>query len=163
MNTETLPLVVRAKKAALMLGIGESQFWRKVKANELPQPVQIGGSKRWRIEDIVRTKRDGFVPDPPMGPPKFVVRKPGVHLYRHFDAKGTLLYVGISLSAVNRLAAHRDASSWYWSIATVTIEVLPTREAAEEAERLAIRKERPLFNHMHGDRARRVLAMELVK
>lgn len=27
-----------------------------------------------------------------------------VHLYRHFDKKGALLYVGVSLSAVQRLA-----------------------------------------------------------
>lgn len=29
-------------------------------------------------------------------------------------------------------------------------------------ERQAIRNERPLFNHMHGDRARRVLALAIL-
>jgi hypothetical protein len=67
------------------------------------------------------------------------------YLYRHFDAEGRLLYVGISLSAVHRLAQHR-ASAWFASIATVTIETFPSRAGAAEAERLAIQTEGPLHN-----------------
>jgi hypothetical protein len=68
------------------------------------------------------------------------------HLYRHFDAEGVLLYVGISLSAVQRLASHASASHWFDRIATVTIETYPTRDDALEAERNAIITELPLFN-----------------
>lgn len=67
-------------------------------------------------------------------------------LYRHFDADGVLLYVGISLSAVARLAQHRDNAHWYRAIARVDIEWLPTREDAIFAERRAIFRERPLHN-----------------
>lgn len=71
-------------------------------------------------------------------------------LYRHWDAEGRLLYVGISLSAVQRLAAHRQSSRWYPRIKWIEIERHPTREAALEAERIAIRDEKPLCNLDHN-------------
>lgn len=71
------------------------------------------------------------------------------HLYRHFDSKGKLLYVGISLSALNRLAQHSAVSSWYCKIKTVTIEHFDTRAAAISAEFAAIKNERPRYNIMH--------------
>jgi hypothetical protein len=71
------------------------------------------------------------------------------NLYRHFDADGALLYVGISFSAVTRLKAHMNSSDWACDIAPVTIETHPTREAALEAEKAAIRRERPAHNKVH--------------
>jgi predicted GIY-YIG superfamily endonuclease len=67
-------------------------------------------------------------------------------LYRHFNAKGELLYVGISLSALKRLGEHAANAKWYRSIANVTIEWHPTREAADAAETEAIRRECPKYN-----------------
>jgi excinuclease UvrABC nuclease subunit len=67
-------------------------------------------------------------------------------LYRHFDAAGVLLYVGISLSAVQRLGQHRQTSGWYTDIASVTIEWLHDRAAALTAEANAIAVESPLHN-----------------
>ena len=69
-------------------------------------------------------------------------------LYRHFDAAGRLLYVGISLSAVARLSQHMDGSSWADEIKSMTIERFPTRQEAHEAERQAIRDENPAHNLM---------------
>lgn len=66
-------------------------------------------------------------------------------LYRHFDASGRLLYVGISLSAVQRLAQHAS-SDWSADIRRVDVEVYPTRDAALAAEAVAIRDERPEHN-----------------
>ncbi len=74
------------------------------------------------------------------------------HLYRHFDAQGRLLYVGISLSAVKRLSQHGKESRWANQIANVTIETLPSREDALEAERQAIIAERPLYNKTYNPR-----------
>ncbi len=74
-----------------------------------------------------------------------------VSLYRHFDCEDRLLYVGISLSAIARLAQHRNSSGWFSKIAKVTIEKYPSREAAAGAEREAIRKEQPLFNRAHNE------------
>jgi hypothetical protein len=56
-----------------------------------------------------------------------------------------LLYVGISLSAVARLAGHRSGG-WSDRIARVEIEAFPTREAALRAESAAIAAEKPVFN-----------------
>lgn len=76
----------------------------------------------------------------------------GCQLYRHFDASGALLYVGISLSAFSRLAQHREHSHWFSKIEKVTIEHFSTRVAAIEAERKAIFDEKPLHNIRHKSR-----------
>lgn len=68
------------------------------------------------------------------------------HLYRHFDAEGALLYVGISLSAVNRLSQHKDCSHWFDDIARVDIETFPSRHEALRAEKAAILAENPRHN-----------------
>jgi predicted GIY-YIG superfamily endonuclease len=67
-------------------------------------------------------------------------------LYRHFCAAGRLLYVGISSSAVRRLSEHKKSAEWFNLISRVDIENFSSREAATEAERIAVRDERPLFN-----------------
>lgn len=74
----------------------------------------------------------------------------GHHLYRHFDGSGRLLYVGISLSAVARLADHRKESHWARRIARVTIEAYATRRSAMTAERIAVQREKPLHNIVHA-------------
>jgi excinuclease UvrABC nuclease subunit len=71
-----------------------------------------------------------------------------VCLYRHFDAEGVLLYVGVSLSVIHRLAGHRSRSRWFRQIARITVEWFANRGEALEAERLAIREEKPLYNIM---------------
>jgi len=67
------------------------------------------------------------------------------HLYRHFDAEGNLLYVGISKSTMDRLAQHSE-KDWYSSISNVTIEKFDERNDAIIAERKAIIAERPIWN-----------------
>jgi len=71
------------------------------------------------------------------------------HLYRHFSDKGELLYVGISLSAMNRLAQHKDHSHWFSQIKEVRLEPFETRQAALIAEQQAIIRENPLYNKRH--------------
>ena len=67
-------------------------------------------------------------------------------LYRHFDAEGRLLYVGISASAVQRLAAHKIKAPWASQISKVTVDHFATRPDALFAEQVAIRLEAPLHN-----------------
>lgn len=71
-----------------------------------------------------------------------------MYLYRHFDASGPLLYIGVSLSVMRRLEQHKDCSSWFKTISNITIESFPTRNDALKAERSAILKEKPLYNIM---------------
>lgn len=75
-------------------------------------------------------------------------------LYRHFDSEGTLLYIGISLSALARTAAHKS-SGWWGDVTRIEIERYPTRACALKAEEAAIRDEMPLHNKQHngGDHA----------
>lgn len=69
-------------------------------------------------------------------------------LYRHFDADGNLLYVGMSISSVARLGEHRRDSHWFNAISVVTIERFETRELCSEAEYQAIKNEKPMHNTM---------------
>ena len=67
-------------------------------------------------------------------------------LYRHFDSNNNLLYVGISLSSLNRLGQHRDHSHWFNEISKVTIQRFATRKEALAAERQAVVSENPKCN-----------------
>jgi hypothetical protein len=67
-------------------------------------------------------------------------------LYRHFAADGTLLYVGISLTAVQRLREHREDSHWYSQVSRIELQWLESRLDAIRAERIAIATERPKYN-----------------
>jgi hypothetical protein len=49
-------------------------------------------------------------------------------LYRHFAADGSLLYVGISMCAINRLSQHEERSHWFDQIATVKNRAVPRQE-----------------------------------
>jgi hypothetical protein len=68
------------------------------------------------------------------------------HLYRHYDADGVLLYVGISTSAAGRLKGHGRNAKWFDRIAVITVDRYPTRKKAEIAEDLAIAHEKPFYN-----------------
>lgn len=70
-------------------------------------------------------------------------------LYRHYSKDDVLLYVGISLSAIDRLSSHTLNSCWARQIARVQIEWFPSRAKAEIAERAAISDESPLHNIHH--------------
>lgn len=67
-------------------------------------------------------------------------------LYRHFDSRGALLYVGISLNTIYRTMQHRQDSHWFSDVATIEIEKHPSRDAALTAEARAIETERPKHN-----------------
>lgn len=67
-------------------------------------------------------------------------------LYRFYDAKDRLLYVGISKAPLARLDQHRHDKPWWTDVARMTLEHHATREAASRAEIAAIRSESPMYN-----------------
>jgi hypothetical protein len=71
-------------------------------------------------------------------------------LYRFYDAGGALLYVGITLDPGARWRAHRDDKPWWHQVATISLEVHPTRDAVLAAERAAIVAEKPQHNVVHN-------------
>jgi len=80
-----------------------------------------------------------------------------VSLYRHYDYNSKLLYVGISLNALNRLNQHENNSEWYYQISRVEIEHYATLADALKAEKAAITNELPIYNTTHNkNRARKV-------
>jgi DNA-binding XRE family transcriptional regulator/predicted GIY-YIG superfamily endonuclease len=71
-------------------------------------------------------------------------------IYRVYDDKGGLLYVGMSKSAMARVKDHFATSPWGKTACTITIEVVADREAALLAERSAIKAEKPMHNIVHA-------------
>ena len=54
-NEPSDPLAVSAKKLAKLLDVSERHIWQMLKDGRLgPQPVALGNSRRWYLEDIRR-------------------------------------------------------------------------------------------------------------
>lgn len=75
-------------------------------------------------------------------------------VYRIFDDRDQLLYVGCTANLVARLSTHTSQSDWWPLAATVTFEHHPDINVALAAESAAILAERPLFNRDLTVRAR---------
>lgn len=67
-------------------------------------------------------------------------------LYRFWDSKDVLLYVGISVRPWERWKQHRGEKPWWEEVARVTLENFPTRDDVLAAELRAIRTEEPRYN-----------------
>jgi hypothetical protein len=87
--------------------------------------------------------------------------EPACYLYRHYHPNGDLLYVGVSLRALDRQQNHLGKADWRKLIHRIVIEPFETREAALEAEEIAIRLEFPKFNTTHN--GRRHLGREIAR
>lgn len=83
----------------------------------------------------------------------------GTHtLYRFWDARGRLLYVGITAVGTQRWFQHARTKRWWPDISNITLEHFATRLESLEAEAVAIRTEHPLYNIQRGKRPRPNLA-----
>lgn len=80
-------------------------------------------------------------------------------LYRHYDAHGRLLYVGVAVNTKKRLQEHAAAGAvWVSDVARSTFERFRTHKDVLDAEIMAIKNEAPLWNILHsGSIASRVL------
>jgi len=68
-------------------------------------------------------------------------------LYRLYDADGTLLYIGISYSAIARYAQHKATQPWIGDVCRIEIETHDvSRAEILEIERRAIADEQPKHN-----------------
>lgn len=85
-------------------------------------------------------------------------------LYRHFDADGVLLYVGVTDHLERRNAGHRQASPWWPQVARIDSRLCRDFRSASAAERTAIREEAPLYNVVWSrDRAGAKVRREALK
>ncbi|MEU4296426.1 hypothetical protein [Kitasatospora aureofaciens] len=71
---------------------------------------------------------------------------PETALYRFFDSRKRLLYVGVSGQLRERWPQHRRKAPWWPAADFVSIEHWSTDVDALAAERAAIAVEQPLFN-----------------
>lgn len=78
--------------------------------------------------------------------PRSCPTETGCSLYRHLNADGRLLYVGISGDPVFRYRYGHADKAWAHQVATVDVEQFPYRWMARQAELVAIARERPLHN-----------------
>lgn len=67
-------------------------------------------------------------------------------VYRLRDAEGTLLYIGVSNTAMQRLSQHASSKGWWTQVARVDVEHFGSKLEAELAEAVAISNEKPLHN-----------------
>lgn len=70
-------------------------------------------------------------------------------VYRHFDVLGVLLYVGMTRCPVKRRSEHRRKSQWWPRVDRIDMRRQRNRHAAQQAERVAVIREKPLFNKHH--------------
>jgi hypothetical protein len=105
-----------------------------------PLPWSVGYRPKWSSEEVKAWK-------PPAKKDRWARQ---TTLYRHYAANGELLYVGISLSHMTRMAAHRCKARWFQQVANITLEHFDSFSAARKAEQEAIRAERPRYNTQHS-------------
>jgi hypothetical protein len=88
-------------------------------------------------------------PAPP-GPPQPKLEKPTT-LYRYYDAQQRLLYVGITCRGAKRAAEHAKTQPWWPRQVWMRSEHFDTWAEAEEAERVAIKAEKPECNEQRWE------------
>lgn len=71
-------------------------------------------------------------------------------LYRFFDENGELLYVGVTLDPSARWKQHRADKAWWHEVAGIKIAHFPDRRSVLDAEREAIKAEKPRYNVVHN-------------
>lgn len=73
-------------------------------------------------------------------------------LYRHYDAEGRLLYVGVTNNPDRRKAYHQAQSDWIGATVRVDVQWHQSRSIALAAEAKAICEENPIHNKHHADK-----------
>jgi hypothetical protein len=99
--------------------------------------AQYDESEREYMEEF----RSRPIPGPRVVPPR------PCSVYRYFDATGRLLYVGKTSNATGERKAHTKRA-WWIAVDPLrtTIEWFDSDKAALDAEDVAIKTERPLYN-----------------
>lgn len=72
-------------------------------------------------------------------------RRDQVALYRFYDREGRVLYIGVSKCPRYRFNAHMR-TLWWPAAYCYRTEIYPYMNAALDAERAAIKAERPIWN-----------------
>ncbi len=68
------------------------------------------------------------------------------YVYRHFDEKGELLYIGVTKNIDRRNSEHKWLSDWFFKVKNITVQEYDCLYEAQKAEALAIASENPIVN-----------------
>lgn len=77
-----------------------------------------------------------------------------------FDQNGDLIYVGITCNPPARIKQHSKDKEWFSEVTNITLESFRTRHELEEAEKQAIRTERPKYNVLHNQQSMQLAPKE---
>lgn len=119
---------INLEDVARVWGVSDADALARLTRRDGPIGQEVNGRAVWSADALLAWK-----PQP-------------TALYRHFDAAGILLYVGISVRPAQRQTQHRRRSPWFATIARTEIEWLPGLDEAITAEAKAIRSENPRHN-----------------
>lgn len=116
----------------------------------LPEAVNYGRPSEIKALRRVTLERLDGTPKPQMRRARFGGREidldGGTALYRAFDYRGALLYVGVTDQPLTRWRTHASTSRWWPSARRLTYEVFPEEIEALDHERHAIKSEKPRYN-----------------
>jgi len=56
------PQLISAEELANLLAISERSVWRRLSGGDIPEPVRIGKSVRWRLTEIIAWIEGGCLP-----------------------------------------------------------------------------------------------------
>lgn len=73
------------------------------------------------------------------------------YLYKHYDKKGNLLYVGITKNVKKRQRSHARKSEWFFLVERICVHAaMSSRDEIHRLEILTIMIEEPIFNNRHS-------------
>lgn len=84
-------------------------------------------------------------------------------LYRMYDGEENLLYIGISVSPITRTGQHYSEKEWFREVCLIELEWFDDVKSAQQAESIAIRRERPMHNIISAAKPRYRRETALVK
>ncbi len=117
----------------------------------MPPPSWDPGVARYPGREIkfgllIPDPGDSWVPHPSIGGDN----DDPTAVYRLYDPKGVLLYVGISQYPTIRLKQHQLTQLWWFRVATQEITWHPSESSASAEERRAIKRDHPIYNKTHS-------------
>jgi len=56
------PLLINADELAVLLGMSARTIWRMLSTGKLIEPLRLGGSTRWRLEEVRQWIDEGCPP-----------------------------------------------------------------------------------------------------